>query len=190
MELRERPKGVDHRARGRAGDCLPPLSWVVLAALALLASRSATPSDVYAAARPSVRERVMPASVSDSVRVGLEVPERVRAGDPVRIVLRLENISDRTLDLYLRGRTIAFDVIITRKDGSVLWRRMEDEAVPAILRIETLEPGAVIELEDTWDQRANGGAPVSAGEYGIRGEILTEVEPLVTASASVRIGPL
>ena len=132
----------------------------------------------------------MPASVSDSVRVALEAPRRVRAGEPVRIVLRLENISDRTLDLYLRGRTIVFDLIITRKDGSVLWRRLEDEAVPAILRIETLEPGAVIELEDTWDHRANDGAPVSSGEYGIRGEILTELEPLVTASASLRIDPL
>ncbi len=162
----------------------------MVAALALLASRSTAPSDVYAAARPSVREKVVPASVSDSIRVGLEVPERVRAGEPVRIVLRLENISDRTLDLYLRGRTIAFDVIIIRKDGTVLWRRMEDEAIPAILRIETLKPGAVIELEDTWDQRANDGAPVSAGEYGIRGEILTELEPLVTASASLRIDPL
>ena len=189
-EVRERPKAVDHQARGRAGDCLPPLSWAVVAALALLASRSTTPSDVYAAARPSVREKVVPASISDSVRVGLEVLERVRAGEPVRIVLRLENISDRTLDLYLRGRAIAFDVIITRKDGTVLWRRLEDEAVPAILRIETLKPGAVIELEDTWEQRANGGAPVSAGEYWIRGEILTELEPLVTASASLRIDPL
>ena len=133
---------------------------------------------------------MVPASISDSVRVGLEVPERVRAGEPVRIVLRLENISDRTLDLYLRGRTIAFDVVVTREDGTVLWSRLEDEAIPAILRIETLEPGAVIELEDTWDQRSKGGAPVSAGEYGIRGEILTELEPLVTASELLRIDPL
>ena len=98
--------------------------------------------------------------------------------------------SPREKSLYLLGRTIVFDVIITRQDGSVLWLRLEDEAVPAILRIEALEPGAVIELEDTWDQRTKGGAPVSAGEYGIRGEVLTELEPLVTASASLRIDPL
>ena len=71
-----------------------------------------------------------------------------------------------------------------------MWRRLQDEAIPAILRIEVLKPGAVLELEDTWDQRGNGGAPVPADEYRIRGEILTEFEPLVTASEALRIGPL
>ncbi len=190
LGVTEHPKGVNDGKRGRAGDCLPPLSWALVTALALLASRSTAPSDVYAASRPSVREQVVPGSVSDSVRVELVVPERVSLGEPAEIILRLENISDRSLDLYLRGRTIAFDVVITRKDGTLVWRRLQDEAIPAILRIEVLKPGAVLELEDTWDQRGNGGAPVPADEYRIRGEILTEFEPLVTASEALRIGPL
>ena len=161
----------------------------MVAALSFLVSWSATPKDMYAKARLSMGEDVMPAMVSDSVRVRLEVPERVDTGEPVRIFLRLDNISDRTLDLYLRGRAIAFDVVIAQEDGTVLWRRLNDEVIPAILRIETLQPGAAIELEHTWDQRASGGTPVSAGEYMIRGEILTEAAPLVTASESLRIGP-
>lgn len=62
-----------------------------------------------------------------------------------------------------------------------MWRRLEDEVVPAILRIETLDPGAVIEIEGTWGRRANNGTPVSDGKDGIGGEMLTEQESLVTS---------
>lgn len=124
---------------------------------------------------------------SDSLRLETRVPERVPAGETVPIVLRAENVSGETLDLYLQGRAIAFDVAVMDADGRVVWRRLEDEVVPAILRIETLEPGAALELEAGWDQRSSTGESVAPGGYTLHGELLTEGDPLITPTARFRI---
>lgn len=129
----------------------------------------------------------MPATVSDSLRLWLELPEQVSAGEPVPVTFRVENISDGPLDLYLTGRPIAFDLIVEDEGGTVVWRRLEDQVIPAILRIETLAPGERLELDDTWDQRSNAGEPVAPGAYTVRGELLTEQEPLVTPAVPLRI---
>lgn len=129
----------------------------------------------------------MAAAVSDSLRLETRVPERVSAGEPVPVVLRAENVSGGTLDLYLQGRTVAFDVVVTDAGGRVVWRRLEGEIVPAILRMETLEPGAALELDARWDQRSDAGEPVAPGRYTVHGELLTEGDPLVTPAARLRI---
>lgn len=129
----------------------------------------------------------MAATASDSVRLSLELPDEVRAGEPVPIALRVENVANRPLDLYLTGRPIAFDLIVTDAEGSAVWRRLEDEVIPAILRIETLGPGDTLELERTWDQRTKEGEPVPPGDYTVRGELLTEDEPLTTPEKPLRI---
>lgn len=123
---------------------------------------------------------------SDSLRISLDLPREVPAGQPVPIVLRLENTSSRPLDLYLRGRTIAFDIFVTRPDGEVVWQRLKDEIIPAIVRLEVLQPGEVLELKDDWHQRDNSGRPAGPGNYLVRGAILTEGPPLETAPAPLR----
>jgi hypothetical protein len=127
------------------------------------------------------------AAGSDSLRLETRVPERVATGEPVPVVLRAENVSAGTLDLYLQGRNIAFDVVVTDAGGRVVWRRLEGEIVPAILRIETLEPGAALELEARWDQRSNAGEPVDPGRYTVHGELLTESDPVVTPTVRLQI---
>lgn len=138
---------------------------------------------------PSAPEADVPATVSDSLRLWLEVPDEVRAGDSVPIALRVENVSDEPIDLHLRGRTIAFDLVVAGADGEVAWSRLEGEVIPAILRVETLGSGERLELEDTWDQRSNAGEAVAPGDYSVRGELLTEGEPLSTPSVPLRIIP-
>lgn len=125
----------------------------------------------------------------DTLRVSIDAPSAVAPGDPVPIVVRLANVSDRDLDLHLRGRTVAFDLIVAHTDGRVVWRRMEEQVVPAILRIEMLAPGDVLDLSDTWDQRSNAAVRVPPGDYVIRGEVWTEGAPLRTDEKSLRIGP-
>lgn len=129
-----------------------------------------------------------PPSLSDSLSLALTLPKGVGAGQSVAITLVVENVTDRSLDLYLRGRTIAFDLIVTAPDGAVVWRRLEGDVIPAILRIETLPPGGRLELSDEWDQRTNAGRPVASGEYLVRGELLTEAEPLVSPTGRLRVG--
>ena len=124
---------------------------------------------------------------ADSLRLRLEMPERAAPDEPVPITFKVQNVTDRDMDLYLTGRPIAFDLIVTGEDGEVVWRRLEGETVPMVLRIETLEPGKALELEETWDQRSNVGERVPPGAYTVRGELLTEGEPLATPDSNLRI---
>jgi len=133
-------------------------------------------------------ERVV-TSPADSLDFRLDLPTDVRAGDTVPIVLRLENRTARPLELYLRGRTIAFDVIVAREGGQVVWQRLEGEIVPAILQLRVLARGEVLELRTAWDQRTRAGRPAVAGRYVVRGMLLTDgPAALESAPATLRIG--
>lgn len=176
--------------RWRRSPDLPPPGLTLVAAVLLLACQPTPPAD-DAELRPSPQpapESQVSATESDSLELSLEVPQQVRAGAATRMSIRVENTSGGPLDLYLRGREIAFDLIVENAHGEVVWRRLEEEVIQAVLRIETLQPGAMLELADSWDQRANDGDPVPPGTYTVRGEILTDGEPLVTPDAPLRIG--
>ena len=110
----------------------------------------------------------------------LQVPDEIAAGTLVPITLHVANTGPHPLDLYLRGRTIAFDVEIATPDGTVVWRRLDGAVLPAILRLRTLAPGESFTLQAGWDQRARDGAPVAPGRYVARGRLLTDAEPLET----------
>jgi hypothetical protein len=116
----------------------------------------------------------------DSLDLELQVPRRVPAGEPVPITLRVHNRTERALDLYLRGREITFDVEVARPDGEVVWRLLDDEIIPAILHLRTLQPDERIEIPATWDQRTKEGRLLEAGEYAARGFLLVEGAPLET----------
>jgi hypothetical protein len=129
------------------------------------------------------------ATPEDSPRLHLDIPEQAAAGESVPITVRAVNQGDRTIELYLTGRPVAWDVIVTDAAGTMVWRRLEGEIIAMALRIETLEPGEVLELAGAWDQRSNAGATVAPGTYTVRAEILTEAAPLVTPSLELRILP-
>lgn len=131
----------------------------------------------------------MTAGAPDSLRLRLSLPEELETGTPVPVTLTVENITDRALDLYLTGRPIAFDLMVSDEAGEEIWRRLEGETIPMVLRIETLAPGAFLELTDTWDQRTNEGEAVPPGTYTVRGEILTEGEGLAAPPRVLRIVP-
>ena len=117
----------------------------------------------------------------DSLRLELRIPTEARVGSTVPITLRVENVGDRPVDLYLRGRTIAFDIIVRRKAGEVVWRRLENEIIPAILRLETLAPGQVLELHAEWSPA------VPPGSYALEGAVLTDGPELRTPPVTLRV---
>ena len=104
------------------------------------------------------------------------------------ITLRLTNGGERPLELHLLGRTIAFDIVIARADGAVVWRRLAGAAVQGILQIKTLAPGETLELKDLWRQRDDAGSPVAPGSYTLQGVLPTdERQPLSTPVARLQI---
>jgi len=126
----------------------------------------------------------------DSLRLTLVAPESVRVGQPVPLVLRLTNVTDRPIEAHFLGRTIAFDVVIAREDGAVVWRRLAGAAVQGILQIKTLAPGETLELKDMWRQRDASGKAVPPGTYNLQGVLPTDApEPLRTPPAHLRVLP-
>jgi hypothetical protein len=100
----------------------------------------------------------------------------------MRITLRVQNLTGHAIALYLRGRTATFDVIVARPDGVIVWRRLEDEIIPAIVSVRALAPEEQLELKAVWDQRTKHGKRVAPGEYTARGLLLVEGNPLETPS--------
>ena len=116
--------------------------------------------------------------------------ETARLGSKVPITIRLRNSGDSPLELYLRGRTIAFDIVIADAIGRVVWRRLEGEVVPGIIQFKLLGAREALDLSHDWDQRTNRGASVGPGEYTARGILLTDgPEPLTSAPVPFRIVP-
>lgn len=160
-------------------------AFVVLASACRSDSAETRGAAVPPETTPSATAVTEPAP--DSLGLDLGLPPRVRVGEPVTFVLRLENRTPRALDLYLRGRTTTFDVVVARPSGKVAWQRLEDEIIPAILHLRTLAPSERIELEVVWDQRTRQGEPLEPGEYVARGQLLVEGEPLETPPVPFRI---
>lgn len=118
---------------------------------------------------------------ADSLRFTIDAPASARVGEPVPITLRLTNPSGRPIDAYFLGRTIAFDIVVTLDDGTVVWRRLAGAAVPSILQVRTLAPGEVLEWKDRWQ-------PQRAGRYRVQGMLPSDApEPRRTAQIEVVI---
>jgi hypothetical protein len=128
---------------------------------------------------------LMPA---DSPVVSLEAPPEVRAGEAVPLTLRVTNTGDRPLTLHLRGRPVAFDLVVSRGDGSIVWRRLEGAMIAMVLQVRTLAPGEALLLEDTWRQQTTRGARVPPGDYTVTAELLIDSPlPLRSSPSSLRI---
>jgi Intracellular proteinase inhibitor len=124
------------------------------------------------------------------LRLAILLPDSVPLGEPVPIALRLTNLGRKPVTAYLQGRPVAFDVIVSRRDGTPVWRRLEGAVVPAILQVRSLAPGEVLEFSDTWPQRTNLGAAVGPGEYLVTGVLPTDPPAeLRTRPAPLRILP-
>ncbi len=125
---------------------------------------------------------------ADSPTVELDVPPDVREGEAVPMTLRVTNTADRPLTLRLRGRPIAFDFVVRREDGTIVWRRLAGAMIAMVLQLRTLAPGETLELEDVWQQQDAGGTRVSPGNYTVTAVLLTDSSaPLESSSAPLRI---
>jgi hypothetical protein len=129
------------------------------------------------------------AATPATLRLETDVPAEVPQGQDVPITLRAMNAGTTPLELYLMGRSVTFDVTVSRPDRAVVWRRLEGQTLPMILQLRVLAPGETLSLRHDWDQRTTRGQIVSPGTYVVQGALLTDAQPLKTPAASVRIVP-
>ena len=120
-------------------------------------------------------------ATADSLELKLELPREADAGSPMAAVLRVRNLTDRPVDLYLRGRTFTVDVIAQRTDGDTLWRRLEGAIIPAMIHHQRLVPGRSIVIPVAWTWT------LGADEYHLQALLLTEGEPLRSNRVSLRL---
>jgi intracellular proteinase inhibitor BsuPI len=92
----------------------------------------------------------------------VSAPKSAHVGQPVPIVLRLANVSDRPVEAHFLGRTIAFDIVVTKQDGAVVWQRLGEKTGQSILQIRTLAAGEQMEWRDDW-------IPKRVGHYRVQG---------------------
>ena len=120
----------------------------------------------------------------------LVLPDTVHVGDSVPITLRVTNTGRRPATLYSQGRPTAFDILVAKADGKLVWHRLNDAVISAVLEVRELAPGEVLEFTDSWDQRDDGGHVVAAGEYRVTG-VLPGDPPgeLRSRPAQLRIRP-
>lgn len=117
----------------------------------------------------------------DSLELKLELPREADSGSPMAAVLRVRNLTDRSIDLYLRGRTFTVDVIAQRTNGDTLWRRLEGEIIPAMIHHQRLVPRRSIVIPVAWTWT------LGADEYQLQALLLTEGEPLRSNRVSLRL---
>jgi hypothetical protein len=111
----------------------------------------------------------------DSLAFRVNVPESVRAGEPVRMALRLTNRTERVLTLSLQ-KEHAIELTATHADGTVVWRHVQAAAnVSDIPAQRVLEPAESLTLETSWDGRVGGG-PAAPGRYLVIGTLFVEGE--------------
>lgn len=109
-------------------------------------------------------------------------PKSVRAGERVEIVLRLTNRSDRPVEAHFLGRTIAFDIVVTTADSTIVWRRLGEGAGQSILQIRTITPGETMEWRDDW-------TPKAPGRYRLQGVLpADDPEPRRTPWVEIGVG--
>jgi hypothetical protein len=123
---------------------------------------------------------------SAELRIWLTAPESARPRSPVSFAIQVENVGQEILELYLRGRDIAYDILVKDATGQVVWRRLEGEVIPGVIQLRVLEPGEAFELSHEWNQRTNAGAFVEPGQYIVEGLVLTD-GPIPFASVPKRI---
>lgn len=173
-------------------DARLPAAAAPFLAAGLLAACQAVGSDGSAVRRAvgsSASSDAVSPAVADSLRVSLEVPDRVAAGDSVPMALRVENAGDDPVELRLTGRPVAFDLIVMGEGGETVWRRLEGATVPQVLVLMSLAPGEALAFEDSWDQLSNAGSRVAPGTYTVRGELPAEGRRLASPAETLRIVP-
>ncbi len=108
------------------------------------------------------------AATSSPLVLLLDVPASVRAGEDVAMAVTLVNRGAAPV----RVGSIAPDVVVTRGDGSEVWRRSRHEPPPAPAAdpASALRPNEMRGSGYAWSQRDNAGRPMPPGTYRVRAE--------------------
>lgn len=115
----------------------------------------------------------------------MTAPRQVFAAGTLAVILGLKNTSDHSVDLYLRGRSMTFDLQILDARQKVILSRLGDTPIPAILHIKTLAPRQSLSRGIEW--KLDPGVRLGPGAYMLRAELLLEGGSITSNIASIAV---
>jgi len=122
------------------------------------------------------------------LRLTLEAPARTRLGRPVPLLFEVENAGKASVTLQLQGREPTADFVVSDLGGRVTWSLLRGQVMLGSLRLYPLAAGRRLRFRHVWNQRDNIGKPVAAGDYLVRGVLITDTPGgLASPSARLRI---
>ena len=125
---------------------------------------------------------------SPPLALRLEAPAQVPPGQVVQLTLKLKNTSAVRVEQPLGGRP-PHDVVVTRRDGTEVWRWSKGRVVQDVLELKALRPGEELVFDAEWNQRDADGRPVPPGSYLVKGILRTDPpEALETKPRPLVIG--
>lgn len=117
--------------------------------------------------RSSGKARRDSAAAGGALALLLDVPATVRAGEEVPVAVTVVNRGAAAVEIG----GLHMDVVVTRTDGTEVWRRSRHEPTAPPARPEVmLRPSEMRGSGWSWNQRDDGGRPVHPGTYRIRAE--------------------
>jgi uncharacterized protein (DUF58 family) len=131
-------------------------AWLTIWLIPLLASSAA-----LACPAASVRRGSTEVAVAAN-------KQRYLVGEPVELVLTVTNLGPNPVTFRFSDSQ-RYDLVVTREDGTPVWRWSHDKLFAQVLGTMTLAPGASRIFRDRWDQRDQEGKMVTQGRYVIEG---------------------
>ena len=104
------------------------------------------------------------------------------------LVFSVTNPGNSPLTLQLLGRTPTADFVVSDLKGERVWSLLKGQVMAGSLRLDPLAAGRRLHFRAVWQQRSDKDRPVPAGEYLIRGVLLTDTPGgLASPPARLRI---
>lgn len=104
------------------------------------------------------------------------------------LVFTVANAGRISITLQLLGRTPTADFRISDSRGRLVWSLLRGQTLLGALRLFPLEAEKHLSFRHVWNQHTATGSLVAAGEYLIRGVLLTDdPEGLASPPARLRI---
>ncbi|HEY0019629.1 MAG TPA: hypothetical protein VGC13_25220 [Longimicrobium sp.] len=166
---------------------IPPSCWGVMA-LACLGCGAVEDREPAAAVEIATVAGA-PATPPAPLRVEVHAAPAVQ-GRPVPLELVVRNVGRTPAALGTGDSATTFDLVVTGRDGRVVWNRLHAiEEIPLVLIERIVPPGGTMRFTDRWDLRDNTGRPVPPGTYSVYGLVDTnESADLRTAARPLVVG--
>jgi hypothetical protein len=107
----------------------------------------------------------------------------------VPLLFAVSNPGKIPVTLYLMGRAPTADFLVTDSRGGAVWSLRHGQTLMVSLQVYPLGAGKSLSFRHVWNQHSNSRMPVPAGNYLVRGMLLTDRPGgMESPAARLRIG--